>query len=132
MDAESLREILDDVQHDLGKHLLLPLRLLPADADADALRRAAGTALLRTRRGPGGAVSAAALWAGFADELAALLGRAPADAGPPWDGLAAAVDRALAWAGRLDGPIDRAALIADLAAVGEATRAASAALEGDA
>lgn len=74
---------------------------------------------------------AAALWAGFADELAGLLGRAPADAGPPWDGLAAAVDRALAWAARLDGPLDRAALIADLAAVGEATRAASAALEGD-
>lgn len=131
VDRETLREIVEDVLHDLGKHLLLPLRLLPAEADGTAVREAARTALLRTRRGPDGAQAAAVIWAGFETELAEALGEPLADAGPPWADLAAAMARALAWAERLDGSLDRAALTADLAAVGDAARAALDALDED-
>ncbi|MEZ4432501.1 MAG: hypothetical protein R3F65_08820, partial [bacterium] len=56
-----LAEILDDLQHDLGKHLALPLRMLPRDASDDDVRAAARTALWRTRRGPESSTDAARL-----------------------------------------------------------------------
>lgn len=127
MDPETLRDILDDAQHDLGKHLTLPLRLLPADAGDEAVREAARTALLRTRRGPTGVTDAATLWAGFEAELSELLGGPLADAGAGWAALSVAVERALGWRARLDepAPLPRGALLADLAAVGHAIRAAA-------
>ncbi len=120
VDRETLIEILEDVHHDLGKHLPLPLRLLPADADSAALRDAARTALLRTRRGADGATAAADLWADFVNELTPALGRPLPAAGPAWVALVETMDRALAWGARLDGALDRAALMADLTAVGPA------------
>lgn len=121
---DCLAEILDDLQHDLGKHLALPLRLLPADADDAAVRAAARTALCRTRRGPDGATDAATLWADFRAELAPALAGAPG-----WRRLEGAVERALSWTARLDdpAPLDRGRLAADLTAVGAAIRALEAA-----
>lgn len=117
VDRETLIEILEDVRHDLGKHLPLPLRLLPADADDGAVRAAARKALRETRRGPDGVTDGARLWADFEAELSDALDGPLRAAGPRWAALVEAVERALAWAGRLDGPLDRAALLADLTAV---------------
>jgi len=115
---ETLIELLEDLRHDLGKHLVLPLRLLPADADDAAVRAAARTALLRTRRGPDGATDAEALWAGLRRELVDALGAPLTASGADWAALHAAVERALGWRARLDDPtLDRAAITADLAAV---------------
>lgn len=115
-----LAEILDDLQHDLGKHLALPLRMLPRDASDDDVRAAAHTALWRTRRGPESSTDAARLWHDYRAELAEALAGTPA-----WGALEAAVARVLSWRARLDDPkpLPRAALEADLAAVGDAIRA---------
>ncbi|MCA9539880.1 MAG: hypothetical protein KC620_13375 [Myxococcales bacterium] len=123
-DPQDLQDALDDLQHDLGKYIRLPLTMLPADADADAVRAAATTALLRTRRGADGPVSAEQLWLRFCDEADGAL-----DALQGWARLTAAVDRALAWRAALDGRLDRAVLTADLSAVGDAIRALRAELD---
>lgn len=108
------------MQHDLGKHLALPLLMLPSDADDDTVREAARTALWSTRRGPTGTVDAERMWSDF---RAAIAGEAATLAG--WPGLVSAIERALAWRGRLEDPkpLGRAALVADLSAVGDAIRA---------
>jgi hypothetical protein len=51
------------VRHDLGKYVHLEARWLGEDADADELREALRTDLLRTRRGPEGHVGCVELWA---------------------------------------------------------------------
>ncbi|MCA9525515.1 MAG: hypothetical protein KC549_04350 [Myxococcales bacterium] len=121
MDApapDTLVDLLADLQHDLGKYLRLPLAWLPADAGDDDVREAAREALLATRRAGGRVHAAADIWQAFLadvqDDLAARAG---------WPPLVAAVARVLAWTPRLDGPLDRAALQADLAAVSPAIRA---------
>jgi hypothetical protein len=116
---DDLLDALADLQHDLGKHAPLPLRMLPADADDRAVRAAARDALRRTRRGPNGVTDAATLWDDFRVEVG------PLPAGPAADALREAVARALAWDARLDAPapLDRAALTADLAALSPAIRA---------
>lgn len=115
-----IAEILDDMQHDLGKHLALPLRMLPPDADDDAVREAARTALWRTRRGPEGTADAESLWEDYRAELAGVL-----DGTAGWPALVTAVARVLSWRARLDDPkpLGRAALEADLGAVGDTLRA---------
>jgi hypothetical protein len=115
-----LADILDDMQHDLGKHLALPLLMLPSDADDDTVREAARTALWSTRRGPTGTVDAERMWNDF---RATIAGDAATLGG--WLGLVSAIERALAWRARLDDPrpLGRAALVADLSAVGDAIRA---------
>ena len=112
-------DVLLDLQHDLGKYLRLPLAMLPADADDDALREAARVALLRTRRGPDETVPAATLWAHFIAEAGDPAGT------PAGDALIEAVERALAWAPRLEqpAPLDKGALLRDLSAVTAAIRA---------
>jgi len=44
--TEAILEQLDDLQHDLGKYIVLPVTLLPRDADQDELRGAIHTALM--------------------------------------------------------------------------------------
>lgn len=113
----ALSDILDDLQHDLGKHLALPLRMLPADADEATVRAALRTALWRTRRGPSGVQDAESLWVASRAALAEHLD--PAAFAP----LIAAIERALAWRSRVEGPLSRRAVEADLVAVGDAIRA---------
>ncbi|HKU38874.1 MAG TPA: hypothetical protein VJR89_12025, partial [Polyangiales bacterium] len=58
----ALRELLEDLRHDLVKYVRLPLRMLPPDADAAALRGALECALLRTRESRTVTQSARELW----------------------------------------------------------------------
>lgn len=118
-DREALLDAVLDLQHDLGKHLHVPVAWLPPDATHADVRRAARTALHETRRGPDGPRSARRIWSEFRLEVGdALTGRRA------WAPMEKAVMRALDWTGRLDTPsIDRAALQGDLAAVGPAIRA---------
>jgi hypothetical protein len=126
MNTDDLLDVLSDLQHDLGKYLLMPVTMLPADASDAALREALRAALLETRRGPAGVRSAATLWSTFQAEAGEALARLPGRRL-----LTTAVDRALAWEGRLDGnsPLDRGAVTADLRAVTDAIRALMAQLQ---
>jgi len=116
VESDLLLEVIDDLQHDLGKHLVLPLAMLPADATPAQVGAAARTALLRTRRGPGGDRSARAIWTTLRAELSG------AEHLPGWTPMVDVIERALSWADRLDGPIDRARLTTDLRAVKGAIR----------
>lgn len=91
-DTSALLDTLLDLKHDLGKHLLLPLSLLPKDAAAADVVQAAQDALQRTRRGPQGEQSARALWDEFVNEHAGQLDNSKAYAA-----LAQIVEVALAW-----------------------------------
>lgn len=51
------------LRHDLGKYVQLQVRWLPPEASLAERREAVCADLLRTRRGPGGVVGAAELWA---------------------------------------------------------------------
>jgi hypothetical protein len=121
MTADATLDLLLDLKHDLGKYLLLPIGLLPKDADDDALREALRRALRQTRTSGGQAKSARELWQGFVAELGGELAHSAALAE-----LSAAVERALGWERALEqaAPLARAPLERDLAAV----RAAIAAL----
>ena len=117
---EALEDALLDLQHDLGKYLRLPLAYLPADADDDALRRAARAALMETRSRGETVVPARLLWRRFVEEA-----RPAAQEIHGFAALEAIVLRALAWEEELEG-LDgsrRAALHADLDAVAPAIRA---------
>jgi len=111
----TLAELLDDLRHDLAKYLSLPLRMLPRDADAAALRAALADALLHTRRSAGRSLGARELYA----RARAQLVEANADAAR-LSALDEAVASALAWEDALTGaaPLPRARIEADLAAVG--------------
>jgi hypothetical protein len=124
MTDDATLELLLDLKHDLGKYMLLPLSLLPRDADDAAVRDALTRALLqtRTRRVPadqnGGNSakhsSAAELWRVAAAELQ--------QTGCARESIAridAAVQRALAWQHALarEGALDRRAIERDLGAV---------------
>jgi hypothetical protein len=124
MAADATLDLLLDLKHDLGKYLLLPLTLLPRNADGPAVREALTRALLQTRTrsraasGAGGEhpgyVSARELWAGFSAELARA-GLGGARIVP----LQQAVERALAWERVLaeQSSIERAAVERDFRAV---------------
>ena len=71
--ALALIEALEDLAHDLGRHIRLPLALLPIDAPTTAVRDALERALYRTRCGPGGVWSADGLLAEFAAALPPIL-----------------------------------------------------------
>jgi hypothetical protein len=118
-DADLIDAILD-LAHDLGKHIRLPVSMLPEDAPQPELREAVLRAIGRTRSAPGGTLSARSLWEAFAAEAGpAVSGR------PAFEPLRAAVERALAWEGRAEAgeALDRRALDADLSAVGARIRA---------
>jgi hypothetical protein len=111
-------EIVDavlDVKHDLGKYIRMPIAMLPAGAPDAAIRAALLQALLRTRTGPNGALSARSIWDAFSAEVAEALQEEPAFAA-----LAESVVRALAWEDKAAAaePIDRSSVEADFAAVG--------------
>lgn len=114
MNADATLDLLLDLKHDLGKYLLLPIALLPREADGRALRAALERALRSTRSQGGVTRSAREIWLGFDAELAAAL-----PAGGRLGELRAAVERALAWERALGEPgaLDRAALERDFTAV---------------
>ena len=76
-----------DAKHDLGKYVAFQLRWLPPQAGAAELLEALRADVLETRRGPGGAESAPAIWARLRPGLEAL---------GPGDPDLAAVDAAVA------------------------------------
>jgi len=110
---EELIERLDDLLHDLGKHLLLPVALLPATATADDLRAAIAAGLRQV-----------AAWHAFQAAGAAALAN---DTG--FRRVQATVAAALVWADAVD--VDRAQVQADFAAVGQAVRAWRLQVAGD-
>lgn len=66
---EELLDLLLDLQHDLGKYIRLPLAFLPKEADQESLRLALNKALLQTRSGPTGVVTAEQLWQAFLEAV---------------------------------------------------------------
>jgi hypothetical protein len=64
-----LLEALEDLAHDLGRHIRLPLALLPIDAGPAQLHEAVERGVRRTRTGPRGSYSAEDLLADFASEV---------------------------------------------------------------
>ena len=66
---EDAVDILLDLKHDLGKYLLLPLRMLPADASDEAFREALRRALFETRKQGTTVRSGADIWEEFRREL---------------------------------------------------------------
>lgn len=118
MTTDDLLDALADLQHDLGKYILLPISMLPADATDADVRDALRIALRETRTGPGGSRSAAEIWRGFLAEVGRGLEEIPA-----WTDLTRAVDQALAWEPGIDGMVlDRRAIQKDLHAVSQITR----------
>ena len=81
-------ELLEDLAHDLGRHVRLPLTLLPDGAAATDVREALRRAVFRTRTASGGAQGAAEL-------LAVHVAATPAEQRPTLAGLRAAVARAV-------------------------------------
>jgi hypothetical protein len=113
----ALRELLEDLRHDLVKYVRLPLRMLPGDADPDAVRGALACALLRTRESPDEVLSAREI---YARAKPALLAAAADPARlAAFDG---ALARVLAWEARLSGAraLDRKQLESDLSALAAA------------
>jgi hypothetical protein len=115
---DDLLDLLAALEHDLGKHLALPVTMLPASATPGALADAVRAALTATRTVRGRRTSARELWQAFTREAGPLVRRATA-----FVALAGVVERALAWEARLDEPVDRAAVLRDFAAVKPAIRA---------
>lgn len=115
LSRDDLVDALLDLKHDLGKYIRLPVVMLPVDATAGELRGAVKEAIERTRKGPAGVRSARQIWQGFLDEAGDALADSPA-----LGRLTAAVERALALSG--EAQLERAAVEAELAAVGEGIR----------
>jgi hypothetical protein len=120
MKADATLDLLLDLKHDLGKYLVLPIALLPSDADASALRAALERALRQTRSSRGVTRSAREIWHGFDAELSGAL-----SPGSGLDDLRVAIERALEWEHALaaHATLDRSALERDFAAVQEAIAA---------
>lgn len=111
-----LLEAVEDLAHDLGRHIRLPLALLPIDAGPAQLREALERGVRRTRTGPRGAYSAEDLLSDFAAEVPAALQPDLADLNTAVAGAMALLDA--------DGPpTDRDGISARLDAVGAAIAA---------
>ncbi len=111
--------ILDDLQHDLGKHLLLPLIVLPPDASDAQVQAAVTRALQATRIRQDQTQSAAHIW----QQAQAALPELPA--------LHRAVLQALAWRDKVIVREDLAQVVSDFREVAAAIRQARAKLERD-
>ena len=99
---EELLELLEDLEHDLGKYLRLPFSMLSSGADDAQLREALERSLLRTRGAGGCYTPAAQIWSEARAALCVTL--ASGQTLPPRYGhLTSAVDRALAWRDALQG-----------------------------
>jgi len=132
-DREALLDRVLDLQHDLGKYLRLPLRMLPKNASDADVHAALHEALLTTRRDAKGAVRGArAMWDEFASAASSSSGDLAKSAA--FTALRAAVERALTWESALADPkktISRAAVDDDFAAVQAALAALRDELETD-
>ena len=62
---EELLDLLADLQHNLGKYIRLPMAMLGEGAGEEAYREALRCALLETRKGPSGVLSAQQIWDDF-------------------------------------------------------------------
>ena len=117
-EREAVLDALLDLQHDLGKHIRLPVAMLPSDAPPEDVRAALEQALFRTRTSAAGTQGARDLWRRFLAETRDGVG---IDLGA----LRAAVAAALAWESALAAgkPLPgRDELLADLDRVGHETR----------
>jgi hypothetical protein len=65
---EALLESLYDLKHDLGKYIKMPVSMLPKDAKWDEVTVQAVKAILETRKGQSGVISAKMLFDQFAAE----------------------------------------------------------------
>lgn len=74
---EALEESLYDLKHDLGKYVRLPVSMLPKDAPWAEVVAQVDRAVLQTRNGPAGALSAAMLFDRFHEEWGAQLADLP-------------------------------------------------------
>jgi hypothetical protein len=120
LSPDDVVDILDDLQHDLGKYLYLPLAFLPAGAPDAAVREAARRGLLETRRAGAKIDDAASIWRTFHEEVGCAL-----DEIGLFQALVLRVESAFEWTDRLREetvPIDRLRLEADFSAVGRAIR----------
>lgn len=119
-------ELLDDLQHDLGKHLRLPLAMLAPNSSKAQLHVAVQDALLRTRHGPNGVQSAEMLWQQFLQA-----------AGPEFDSYPSArlarasVANALIWQNASADELQRSEIEADFLAVAQAIRELRAEVQAD-
>ena len=122
-------ELLDDLQHDLGKYVQLPLIMLPKDAEASVVRSAAYSALFETRRSSKGIESAEVLWTDFRAEVGnQLLGC------QCWLPLVSALEAVFAWGPRIEDEtqvLDRVKMTEDFCAVNSAIRALQDELDGE-
>ncbi len=114
VDPDVIDAILD-LKHDLGKHIRLPVSLLPEDASDAELRETVTRALTKTRSGPTGTRSARDIWEGFVAEAVGAVSSRKAFAP-----LLESVARALEWEGRAAAgeALDRRSLALELEAVG--------------
>lgn len=125
---EDLEDALDDLAHDLGKYIHLPLSLLPDTASDDEFLEAATLALIRTRRAPTGDQSARELWVAFCQEVGNELVSYPG-----WIELEQTIANALDWTERLQDAArseSRTKLVADLRAVAPAIRVLRGQIDG--
>jgi hypothetical protein len=129
VNKDELLEALYDLKHDLGKYIRLPVAMLPVNVEIDEVISAAKMAIERTRRGPGGDISAAALWERFVSEWHEV-----AEAFNTYQPLGQAVSRAVSWSARVEHrkeSWEREALERDLSAVGEAIQSLIEEVRGD-
>ena len=68
--SKSYLEAAAAARHDLGKYMIFQLRWVGREGPLDDVREALESDLLRTRDGPGGTASAAAIWVELRDPLA--------------------------------------------------------------
>jgi hypothetical protein len=118
-DREALLDLVADLQHDLGKHVLLPVSMLRPGAGPCDVRAALEAALTRTRASAARTRGAREIWDAFVAESGGAFAGSGAFAR-----LERAVERALALEGllRAEGEAAREDVERDLAAVGTAIR----------
>ncbi len=112
MDTENpALEALDQLKHDLGKYIRMPVAFLAPDASKQDLKQALEMALLQTRSGGGAAQSAKEIWQDFVTENSSTL-----EGHIGFTELTSAVEDALAWEVALsdESRLDQAAITRDL------------------
>ena len=126
-DRRQLVELLQDLQHDLGKYLRMPLAFLPEGASEGDVVAAIRKGLFETRRSGDGVVTASELWERFLEQAKNDL-----EGEAAFDTLTHTVERALAWEALVKGEaveVDRERARKDFDAVGAAIRDAIQALK---
>ncbi len=117
---DELLDLLADLQHNLGKYIRLPMAMLGEGAGEEQYRTALKSALLQTRRGPSGVLSAQQIWDSFIQEAGPQLRGMP-----EFRALVTAVKQALAWEIYIDPgspPMPLSDIQDDLASISDAIR----------